>query len=129
MTMNNYRDICFSVHDEECINCGHIENVDVHHIDGDAGNNSILNLIPLCKGCHSDVHAGNLEPWSAFLEQQPDVVDYKTDSTFNTGSVLQLYSHLSYSKYRVDGSGRIHIGTEYSGKVFGVALVPMTPST
>ena len=47
---------CFDEYDEECDHCGSGEDVDVHHIDGDATNNNIENLIPLCRSCHKKVH-------------------------------------------------------------------------
>jgi hypothetical protein len=36
--------------------CGAVEDIVVHHRDGDRGNNAIENLIPLCETCHGKVH-------------------------------------------------------------------------
>jgi 5-methylcytosine-specific restriction endonuclease McrA len=34
----------------------------VHHLDKDIGNNSVLNLVPLCQQCHFAAHKGKT-PW------------------------------------------------------------------
>jgi len=39
----------------KCEICGKLANI-VHHIDGDKGNHSTDNLIPLCKQCHWALH-------------------------------------------------------------------------
>ncbi len=39
-----------------CQSCGSHENLEVHHRDGDYRNNSMDNLITLCKRCHSPIH-------------------------------------------------------------------------
>lgn len=46
----------------KCAICGSIENLCVHHIDGfdenKPENNAVNKMITLCRGCHSNVHAG-----------------------------------------------------------------------
>lgn len=37
----------------ECEQCGSKENLDMHHIDGNWGNNNLNNLICLCRSCHT----------------------------------------------------------------------------
>lgn len=39
-----------------CAQCGSKNNVDIHHIDGMAQNNSPENLILLCRSCHMKKH-------------------------------------------------------------------------
>lgn len=39
----------------KCEICDNQANI-VHHIDGDKGNHSIINLIPLCNPCHQALH-------------------------------------------------------------------------
>jgi len=56
--MSKHQEICFENYDECCTNCSTNENIEVHHIDGRASNNSGNNLIPLCKSCHMKVHRG-----------------------------------------------------------------------
>ena len=41
---------------EKCAICGSTENVDVHHKDGNWHNNSLDNLIALCRSCHLKEH-------------------------------------------------------------------------
>jgi hypothetical protein len=38
-----------------CIACG-VEAVDVHHLDGDKDNNEFMNLVPVCRSCHTRHH-------------------------------------------------------------------------
>jgi len=54
---HNYRQRAIEEHGEECGVCADSDGVQVHHIDGDRGNNDIENLIPLCRDCHSTVHS------------------------------------------------------------------------
>ena len=44
-----------------CAGCGNIHSIEIHHIDENQKNNMIENLIPLCRNCHDNVHAGTLE--------------------------------------------------------------------
>lgn len=39
-----------------CAICGSIENLDVHHLDGNIKNNSTDNLETLCHHCHMKLH-------------------------------------------------------------------------
>ena len=55
---SDYRDICFRNHGKSCIVCGEDNVVDAHHYDGDRGNNSTNNLIPLCPTHHAYLHRG-----------------------------------------------------------------------
>ena len=40
----------------KCTKCGGTRNLAVHHVDFDKKNDSPLNLITLCKSCHSKLH-------------------------------------------------------------------------
>ena len=40
----------------KCIKCGSIENIHIHHKDGDSTNNEESNLIALCSICHNNTH-------------------------------------------------------------------------
>jgi len=51
-----HRQRCFEEYDRLCQSCDATGTLDVHHIDGDQTNNSLENLIPLCKSCHRKVH-------------------------------------------------------------------------
>ena len=42
--------------DKVCEICGSTKNIDVHHKDGDFHNNSISNLILVCRSCHMKIH-------------------------------------------------------------------------
>lgn len=52
-----YRTTCFIHHKKECIICGEIKIVVVHHYDENKKNNSPENLIPLCPTHHQYVHS------------------------------------------------------------------------
>ena len=39
-----------------CERCGRVAS-EVHHIDGDRGNNSMSNLLSVCGGCHRQLEA------------------------------------------------------------------------
>lgn len=41
---------------KKCEICGEANNLDVHHKDGNYNNNSIDNLIVLCRSCHMKTH-------------------------------------------------------------------------
>jgi hypothetical protein len=66
-----YRKICFSVHKKECIICGEVKIVAVHHFDENKNNNNIDNLIPLCPTHHVYWHSG----YKNEIEQK--VIDYR----------------------------------------------------
>jgi len=40
----------------KCNECGTDEQIEIHHKDTDITNNSIDNLIPLCRHCHIELH-------------------------------------------------------------------------
>lgn len=53
----NYRTLCFAHNDKECIICGEVNIVAVHHYDENHNNNSIDNLVPLCPTHHQYMHS------------------------------------------------------------------------
>ena len=40
-----------------CVECGSVESLGIHHIDGDHYNNAIDNLQWMCVSCHAKLHA------------------------------------------------------------------------
>lgn len=64
MTEADYRSKCLEHHDEQCDACDSESNIEVHHITGDRTDNSLENLVPLCKSCHSKVHRDAPQPFS-----------------------------------------------------------------
>ena len=52
MSNTNHQDICYQYHSRSCSACSATNRIQVHHIDGDAANDSQSNLVPLCMGCH-----------------------------------------------------------------------------
>jgi hypothetical protein len=61
------RKIVLEKYNYQCAKCGY-GFLDIHHIDGDPSNDSIDNLIPLCKKCHNEVHGNR---YSVRLVQLP----------------------------------------------------------
>jgi len=61
----DYRAKCLNEKGERCEICEGGEDIVVHHVDGDRSNDSIENLVPLCRSCHSKVHqnADGYESW------------------------------------------------------------------
>jgi len=55
--MSDYRSACFSNYNKKCAVCSSQAAIEVHHIDGNAGNSDPRNLIPLCNDCHTDVES------------------------------------------------------------------------
>lgn len=43
--------------ERRCVECGSVESLGVHHIDGDHGNDSLSNLQWMCVSCHARLHA------------------------------------------------------------------------
>ena len=44
--------------DGACVRCGTTANLSVHHIDGDWRNNTMSNLVTLCRRCHGRADGG-----------------------------------------------------------------------
>jgi predicted HNH restriction endonuclease len=40
-----------------CYACGHDKILEIHHLDGNHGNNDLDNLIPLCSNHHKMMHS------------------------------------------------------------------------
>lgn len=68
----NYRKKCLNKYSNKCHICSSEDNIEVHHINGERWDNSIENLIPVCKECHTDIHSNNdkLNKWSSLLNSK-----------------------------------------------------------
>ena len=42
---------------KRCCRCGSDVDIEIHHIDENPKNNSIINLITMCKRCHRPFHS------------------------------------------------------------------------
>lgn len=127
----SYRDKCLDAYGEVCIICSSEQNVEVHHIDGDDMNHSILNLMPVCSKCHSDIHHNEDNPFNRFLTGDFNRSDwsfetYGEDEWFVKG-IMQ--DPLLIDKMRADGRGRISLGKEYAGMALGVMIEPLKPKS
>ena len=40
----------------KCLNCGSDEDVTIHHENGNLEDNSLGNLVALCRKCHNELH-------------------------------------------------------------------------
>lgn len=52
-----YRSTCFLYHKKECVICGELKIVSVHHMNEDRNDNRPENLIPLCPTHHQYFHS------------------------------------------------------------------------
>ena len=103
----NNRSHCLREKGDECWLCNSSNNIHVHHIDANRANNSIDNLIPVCRGCHTNIHAGNddYEEWIDKLKTGPtlnrnqlETQAYPTSTDFVRYSIsiretINAYSH------------------------------------
>lgn len=58
---HTYRRIAFENHPNHCYHCKTIENLEVHHIDRDRGNNTPENLRVVCTHCHRVIEHSDRE--------------------------------------------------------------------
>lgn len=59
----NLKKYLLKIRDMFCDNFGYNKenyNIEIHHIDNNAGNSTLDNLAVLCVMCHRDLHYGNL---------------------------------------------------------------------
>lgn len=56
----------------KCVICGSVEDLALHHIDGNTKNNKVENLEWLCSKCHADEHRNGrgLSDWQKQLHQE-----------------------------------------------------------
>mgnify|MGYP006273278739 CR=1 FL=1 len=73
----SYRRVCLDTKGEQCQICDTTEDIVVHHVDGDRGNNAIDNLVPVCKSCHGKIHTGaeGYEGWFEQLAESARIYD------------------------------------------------------
>ena len=45
---------------DACEYCGSVNNVEIHHKDGNVHNNELSNLTGACRGCHTKLHRRNI---------------------------------------------------------------------
>jgi len=57
---NDYRKRAFEFYPPHCHVCGYakLSVLVIHHIDQNRENNSLENLIPVCRNCHKEIHLG-----------------------------------------------------------------------
>ncbi|WP_114577206.1 HNH endonuclease signature motif containing protein [Saliphagus sp. LR7] len=93
MSNEHYREKCLSAKGEQCIECDATTRVVVHHTDGDRTNNDLDNLVPLCRSCHSSVHAAG-EGFEHWTEQLPELAirrGYISDVTEHGCEILREF--------------------------------------
>ena len=119
----SYRDKCLNWYPERCVSCGSDEDIVVHHVNGDRSNNSLLNLIPVCKSCHSAIHTGNHPIWSEKL-RETDVLQLDPVVEDRSWS-MTIYRPFIYRKMIAGSRGRVTLGKKYEGEPIGVAITPL----
>lgn len=91
MVSNSYRKRCLDEKGEQCIECGATDGIEVHHLDGDRGNDTLDNLIPLCRHCHRRLHRVGLNGLEAQLkpvEERSHIDNTTTTYGFTCDRVL-----------------------------------------
>lgn len=48
----------YYLYNNKCNNCNEINNLHIHHIDKNRSNNSLENLLLVCRNCHYKLHRG-----------------------------------------------------------------------
>jgi len=83
----SYQGLTFSYYFESCIYCGSRDEVVAHHINGEREDDTIENLVPLCRSCHQKVHGykNELPPLLNFFRNQlhPDDLMYGNNNMAN----------------------------------------------
>ena len=65
--------IILHIYDYKCVLCEiQKPNLEVHHIDKNIKNNSGVNLVPLCKNCHSAIHKNILVDFSEIVNSKAE---------------------------------------------------------
>lgn len=63
---NDYREDALEIWGDRCFHCGSGEQVKIHHMDGDHDHDRRDNWVPLCQGCHVQLHRG-APPYQIFF--------------------------------------------------------------
>lgn len=58
-TTDAYRKRVYPLRGSQCEICGTLENLNIHHVDGDVTNEAPSNLMTLCASCHTKLHWKN----------------------------------------------------------------------
>ncbi len=90
--MASYRWNALQERGRECSECGASRSLVVHHLDGDRGNNSLSNLIVLCRSCHGKVHGG-ADGFEHLTEQLPESA-LTTDGNALKDELVGTYMYL-----------------------------------
>jgi len=85
----DYRKKCFEQKGDSCVICGD-DDVVVHHVNGDRSDNSIENLIPVCKLHHGRIHSSNQEVLPQYTEMLPDS-SLRQDRVYSHYEVLDVF--------------------------------------
>ena len=55
------RKMAMFLDNHECVICTSMENLHGHHVDGNAQNNCLTNIVTLCQSCHMTLHGAERE--------------------------------------------------------------------
>lgn len=65
----SYREKCLNEKEEKCKLCGATDEIVVHHIDGNRENSRLQNLMPVCEGCHNEIHSKSTDRHSDWTDK------------------------------------------------------------
>ena len=112
----SYREKALDFWPEKCRKCGSEHALEVHHIDRDHGNTSVLNLAVLCRDCHRDGHRRDGRRKSYLNPNRYKPIESES------GSRMTLFNPVKGGKKRVDAQGRLFLGREFAGEVVSYGI-------
>lgn len=78
----------------KCLRCGSEERLEIHHIDENPANNSINNLIILCRTCHRPFHTHLCTKYYSISEEGDKYLDYVLDLLKDDEVIQELKSKI-----------------------------------
>ncbi len=79
MTDRSFRQKVIDEYGNECLLCGRSpsdgydrrQGLSTHHVNGDASDNRLENVIPVCQSCHIHIHRSDTPPYRKWHRQLP----------------------------------------------------------
>ena len=102
-----------------CEICGSSENLEVHHIDFNHGNNDVSNLITACESCHRRIHSQNLQ--TAYADEIVEICDAGVRTVYDI--------EMDSDSHNFVANGVIVHNCNYSSGKFGNEITVVSPTS